>query len=254
MHMRTKKWARPELAACPFYVNGGEEARGRWKERFPDPSRPLHMEMGCGKGVSTAAMIADHPDINYIICDVSPDVLGTARRNIAEKCGEEPDNVQILRTDICFIHRVFAPEDAADRIYIHFCNPWTEHPKHAKRRLTHPRQLMQYREFLKPGGEIWFKTDDDTLFEDSLCYFDLCGFETVFRTGDLHRDGGIPNYVSEHERKYTELGVPIKAAVFRMKAECPQSDMTRYRLTPGARREALERLGAEAADPAGKDA
>ena len=118
MHMRTKKWARPELSACPFYVNGGEEIRGRWKERFPEPGRPLHMEMGCGKGVSTAAMIADHPEINYIICDVSPDVLGTARRNIAEKCGEEPDNVQILRTDICFIHRVFAPEDAADRLSV----------------------------------------------------------------------------------------------------------------------------------------
>ena len=136
MHMRTKKWARPELAACPFYVNGGEEVRGHWKDRFPDPARPLHMEMGCGKGVSTAAMIADNPGINYIVCDVSQDVLGTDRLNIAEKCGEEPENVQILRTDICFIHRVFASEDAAERIYIHFCNPWTEHPKHAKRRLT----------------------------------------------------------------------------------------------------------------------
>ena len=153
MHMRTKKWARPELAACPFYINhnGTEVIRGTWRERFAHPERPLHMEMGCGKGVSTARMIADNPEVNYIVSDMSPDVLGTARRNIEEACGGEPDNVMILRTDICFIHRVFGPEDAAERIYIHFCNPWTEHPKHAKRRLTHPRQLMQYREFLKPG-------------------------------------------------------------------------------------------------------
>ena len=145
MHMRTKKWARPELAACPFYINidGGKENRENWRERFAHPERPLHMEMGCGKGVSTARMIADNPGINYIISDMSPDVLGTARRNIEEACGGEPDNVLILRTDICFIHRVFGPEDAAERIYIHFCNPWTEHPKHAKLRLTHPRQLMQ---------------------------------------------------------------------------------------------------------------
>ena len=245
MHMRKKKWARPELAACPFYINAGpeEDLRGTWRERFAHPERPLHMEMGCGKGVSTARMIADNPEINYIISDMSPDVLGTARRNIEEACGGAPDNVMILRTDICFIHRVFGPEDAAERIYIHFCNPWTEHPKHAKRRLTHPRQLMQYREFLKPGGEIWFKTDDDTLFEDSLVYFDLCGFETVYRTDDLHRDGFRPNYISEHEKKYMELGVPIKAGIFRMKAEAPGFDPTRYRLTPGVKKEALERLG-----------
>ena len=242
MHMRTKKWARPELAACPFYVNGGEEEKGKWRQHFEDPSRPLHLEMGCGKGVSTAAMIADNPGINYIACDMSPDVLGTARRNITEACGGDPGNAVLLRTDICFISRVFGKEEAAERIYIHFCNPWTEHPKHAKRRLTHPRQLMQYREFLREGGEIWFKTDDDTLFEDSLVYFDLCGFETVYVTRDLHRDGFGPNYVSEHERKYMEMGVPIKGGVFRMKPEGPDFDPTRYRLTPGVRQEALKRL------------
>ena len=244
MHMRTKKWARPELAACPFYINhdGVEILRGSWRQRFAHPERPLHMEMGCGKGVSTAQMIADNPEINYLISDMSPDVLGTARRNILEACGGESDNVVIVRTDICFIHRVLGPEDAAERIYIHFCNPWTEHPKHAKRRLTHPRQLMQYREFLKPGGEIWFKTDDDTLFEDSLVYFDLCGFETVYRTGDLHADGFRPNYISEHEQKFMEQGIPIKGGIFRMKAEGPEMDVTRYRLTPGVRAEVLRRL------------
>ena len=74
-------------------------------------------------------------------------------------------------------------------------------------------------------------------------YFDLCGFETVYRTDDLHRDGFRPNYISEHEKKYMEQGVPIKAGIFRMKAEAPGFDPTRYRLTPGVKKEALERLG-----------
>ena len=80
-------------------------------------------------------------------------------------------------------------------------------------------------------------------------YFDLCGFETVYRTEDLHRElaegraAFRPNYISEHERKYMELGVPIKAGIFRMKAEAPGFDPTRYRLTPGVKKEALERLG-----------
>ena len=243
MHIRRKKWARPELYASPFFDAGGESRKGKWREAFAHPERPLHLEMGCGKGVSTARMAADNPEINYVAADISEDVLGDARRNIVRACGENPENIRLLSTDICLIGRSFDGRDGAERIYISFCNPWTERPKHEKRRLTHPRQLTQYREILKPGGEIWFKTDDDRLFEDSLCYFDLCGFETVYRTEDLHRDGFTPNYISEHERKYMEMGVPIKAGIFRMKAEKPEMDPTRYRLTPGVKRETLERLG-----------
>ena len=101
---------------------------------------------------------------------------------------------------------------------------------------------MQYRTFLKEGGEIWFKTDDDTLFEDSLAYFELCGFEPVTIGRDLHADGFTPNYISEHEEKYTALGIPIKYGVFRMKPETPDFDPTRFRLTPGVKKEAIERM------------
>ncbi len=242
MHMRKKKWARPELAACPFFTEGGTGLKNRWRERFPHPERPLHLELGCGKGVSTAVMAKENPEINYVMADLSADVLGDARRNLTAACGDDVSHVQILLADICRISDVFGPEDVTDRIYIHFCNPWTERPKQAKKRLTHPRQLMQYRAFLRDGGEIWFKTDDDTLFGDSLVYFDLCGFETVYLTADLHAAGFAPNYLSEHEKKYTAIGVPIKAGIFRKKPGDPDFDPTRYRLTPGVRAAALARL------------
>ncbi len=242
MHIRTKKWARPELEACPFYIHDGEPLRNTWASRFPR-SLPLHLELGCGKGVSTAQMIAANPDINYIAADISPDVLGDARRNTVKACGGDPDHALLLHGEITEIDKIFGPEDVVDRIYINFCNPWTERPKHAKRRLTHPRQLMQYRTFLRDGGEIWFKTDDDILFEESLVYFDLCGFEITYLTKDLHAAGFAPNYLSEHEIKYTELGVPIKFGIFRKKPEAPAFDPTRYRLTPGVKAKTLERLG-----------
>lgn len=252
MHMRTKKWARPELQACPFFINAvkGPDAedgilKGTWRGRFADPEKPLQIEMGCGKGVSTAKMIADNPGVNFIAADLSADVLGTARRNITAACGKNPGNVQLLLADICFIDKVFGPEDRAERIYIHFCNPWTEHPKHEKRRLTHPRQLAQYRTFLQDNGEIWFKTDDDTLYDDSLAYFALCGFEPVRMGRDLHADGFTPNYVSEHEEKYTALGVTVKYAVMRKTEREPDFDPTRFRLTSGLRKRLLAELGAD---------
>lgn len=245
MHIRTKKWARPELAECPFFVECGEEYRNSWKKRFPNPDRDLHLEMGCGKGVSTAKMVAANPGINFIAVDISPDVLGDARRNMVNACGGNPDNAFLVRTDICLIDRTFGPEDLAQRIYISFCNPWTERPKHEKRRLTHPRQLMQYRSFLADNGEIWFKTDDDRLFTDSLVYLDRCGFEIRYLTWDLHRSGFAPNEMSEHEIRYAQQGVPIKFGIFRKNEAVQVFDPTRYRLTPGTRKATLEKLGAD---------
>jgi len=243
MHIRTKKWARPELSACPFYEPDGEEWKGRWRERFRNPSLPLHVEMGCGKGVSTAKMVAANPEINFVAVDISPDVLGDARRNIVRECGEKPGNVWLLRADISLIQRYFGIGDQVERIYISFCNPWTERPKHEKRRLTHPRQLAQYREMMSKGAEIWFKTDDETLFLDSLVYFDLCGFECRYITHDLERSGFQPNYVSEHEMMYMEKKVPIRGAIFRKAEWNDPFDPVRFRLTPGVKREGLKKFG-----------
>ena len=239
MHMRTKKWAKPELAVCPYFTDEAETLRGHWHERFAK-DQPLYLELGCGKGVSTAAMVYDNRDKNFVAMDITCNVLGYTRRNIARTYGEEPvDNVIIARYDIEYIRNVFAPEDRIERIYINFCNPWTKRPKYAKRRLTHPRQLMQYRDFLVDGGEIWFKTDDTPLFTESLPYFEACGFDMRYLTSDLHAAGFAPNYVSEHEQKFTALGVPIKFVIMRKKPGPVELDPVRW-VMPGAFARLLE--------------
>lgn len=215
MHMRRKKWAKPELSVCPYFTDTPEQYRGNWRMRFAK-QQPLYVELGCGKGVSTAKMTADMRDRNFIAFDVVCDVLGDARRNIEKAFGDDPvDNVMLAKADICTIGNILSQDDRVERIYINFCNPWTKHVKDQKKRLTHPRQLLQYREFLTENGEIWFKTDDDKLFDDSLICFDVSGFDTVYMTRDLHASGFTPNYVSEHEMMFSEQGIPIKFGIFR---------------------------------------
>ena len=233
MHMRTKKWAKPELAVCPYFTDEAEKHRGSWRSCF-EMDQPLYLELGCGKGVSTATMVYDNKDVNFIAMDITCNVLGDTRRNIAKTYGEEPvRNVMITRYNIEDIRKVFAPEDRIERIYINFCNPWTKRPKYAKRRLTHPRQLMQYRDFLVDGGEIWFKTDDMPLFTESLPYFEACGFEMRYLVNDLHAAGFAPNYISEHEKMYTEKGVPIKFVIFKKMPGEVELDPVRW-VMPGA--------------------
>ena len=47
MHMRTKKWAKPELEVCPYFTNEPETKRGHWREQFKK-DQPLYLELGCG--------------------------------------------------------------------------------------------------------------------------------------------------------------------------------------------------------------
>ena len=157
MRMRRKKHGAERIAACSEILIPTPITPAVHPQSFFSEERPVCLEIGCGKGVSTAAMVYDNQDINFIAMDITCNVLGDTRRNIAKTYGEQPvKNAMITRYNIEDIRKVFAPEDRVERIYINFCNPWNEKAKQHKRRLTHPRQLMQYRDFLAPGGEIWF--------------------------------------------------------------------------------------------------
>lgn len=66
-----------------------------------------------------------------------------------------------------------------DRIYINFCNPWPKE-RHKKRRLLHPRKLIQYLGILKDESEIFFKTDDEQLFKQSIQYVEQLNKYSAF--------------------------------------------------------------------------
>ena len=216
MRMRRKPWTEIELAQCPYFIEHPSTHRGHWRALFP-VDQPVHLEIGCGKGVSTVKMAHENPGINLIAIDEVRHVLAVSVRNTQLEYGEDaPTNIVYSAVDAMMIFDTFSREDGIERIYINFCNPWDERAKHHKRRLTHPRQLWQYRDFLQPGGEIWFKTDNDALFTASKRYFGECGFEIVYLTDDLHASGFEPNYVSEHEALYVSQGKPIHFMIARM--------------------------------------
>jgi len=217
MRIRHKPWAVPELQACPFCVKNPESMKGKWNTAFKDNSKPVYMELGCGKGGFISQIAPANPDINFFALDIKNEMLGLAKRKLEKAyadAGISPDNILIMTQNIERIDNVFSEDDRIDRIYINFCNPWPR-KKHKKRRLTHSRQLVNYRKFLADGGEIHFKTDDDELFEESFDYFNECGFTEIFRTYDLHSENISDNIVTEHEQMFTDMGKKIKFAVFK---------------------------------------
>lgn len=215
MRMRFKPYARPELAAWPNNVDDPAAQRGRWNAAFDDPSLPLRMEFGCGKGGFLARLALRDAGVNHLGVDIKSEMLVVAKRNIEQIFAEahrQPGNVRICAQELEFMDRIFAPEDVTERIYINFCNPWYK-SGHAKHRLTHPRQLAKMRDFLAEDGEIWFKTDDDPLFHDSLRYFEYTGFELRWVERDLHKNEPAWNIRTEHEQMFASQGIPIKACI-----------------------------------------
>lgn len=219
MRIRFKPWARPELEASKFYINNPEEYKGKWRQLFKNPDAPLNLELGCGKGTFISKLAVRNSQINYIAIDLVDAMLGLAKRNIEEtfkKENRQIDNVYITRFDIERISLILDKQDKIDRIYINFCNPWPR-GKHRKKRLTHTKQLQKYREFLKENGQIYFKTDDDELFEASLFYFEESGFEIIKKTYDLHKENIEDNIQTEHEKMFSEQGIKIKALIAKKK-------------------------------------
>lgn len=220
MRIRYKKWARPELEASEFYIKEPEKIKGHWIEQFGNQEKPIHLELGCGKGQFISKLAVKNLNINYIAIDLVDAMLGLAKRNIEQEYKENniiPKNILITRFDVERINLILDEKDKINRIYINFCNPWPR-GKHRKKRLTHSKQLENYKKFLQPKAEIYFKTDDDELFEASIHYLEESGFEIIDKTENLH-DKPIfqENIETEHEKMFSEQGIKIKALIARLK-------------------------------------
>ena len=220
MRIRFKPWARPELEASKFYRDNPEELKGNWIKEFKNKENPIHLELGCGKGNFISQLAVQNPSTNYIAIDLVDAMLGLAKRKVEEtylEANKEIDNVLLTRFDIERIMLILGKQDNIQRIYINFCNPWPK-GQHRKKRLTHTRQLEKYKTFLANGGEIYFKTDDDELFEGSLGYFEECGFEIIAKTYDLHTEPIWENNIqTEHEKMFSAEGIKIKALIAKIK-------------------------------------
>ena len=175
---------------------------------------------GCGKGSFIAKLAVQNPQINYLGIDIKSEVLGLAKRNIEKEylnAQREIDNVLITAYEIEIIQNILNEKDVVDRIYINFCNPWPK-PRHNKKRLTHTKQLEKYKTFLKPDGEIYFKTDDYNLYKATIKYLEESGFKIIKQTEDLHKEPIWENNIeTEHEKMFEEQGITTKAIIAKNK-------------------------------------
>lgn len=207
MRMRKKKNLIPRMERCASQlIRDPYEHRGRWRELMPQ-ARELRVELGCGKGRFTQGTAEAEPDVLFIAIEMVPDAMVVAM----ERCvGAGLRNVFFVDANADQLPQFFTP-DEVDRIYINFCDPWPS-KRHAKRRLTHGNFLKLYRQVLKMGGQIHFKTDNQPLFEFSVEELPRFGFQLSEVTRNLHEHGPV-GVMTDYEAKFHEQGQPINRCV-----------------------------------------
>ncbi len=165
---------------------------------------PVRLEIGCGKGGFVTASALREPDVNFVAVEKISNVLVTACEE-AVRLGLK--NVHFVNCAAEVLEKYFR-EGTFGRIYLNFSNPL---PKlgYARQRLTSAGFLEIYSRLLKDGGEIWQKTDNEDFFEYSMQSFKDCGFTLKEVCRDITEEPPEGNIITEHERKFMDMGLPV---------------------------------------------
>ena len=210
MRLRNIPRAESVLEACKEVVKNPESLCGHWNQEFQN-ERPLHIEIGMGKGQFLLTLAAENPQINYVGIERYSSVLLRAVEKFQEleAEGKVPANIRFICMDANDLPTVFAPAEVS-RIYLNFSDPWPK-DRHAKRRLTSKQFFERYDGILKKDGIVEFKTDNDLLFQFSLEQVPEAGWNLDKFTWDLHNDEEMVkgNVMTEYESKFSAMGNPI---------------------------------------------
>ena len=125
-----------------------------------DLSRPLEIEVGCGKGRFLARRAAQHPECDFLGIER---MLERVRLFAGKLRRGGISNARILRLEALYTFHYLLPEHHARRVYVFFPDPWPK-KKHRSHRLFGPIFLNALWKRLEIGGRVEFATDHEEYF------------------------------------------------------------------------------------------
>ena len=156
---------------------------------------PLVLELACGRGEYAVGLGRMFPNENFIGIDLKGNRIWKGA-SIANKDGLK--NVAFVRSQIELTSNYFTKNEV-DEIWITFPDPQLRWSK-AKKRLTHPKFLRLYQQFLKNGsgndsdsvaGIVHLKTDSPLLYNFTLKVIELYGLNLIYKTDNLYAEQNI---------------------------------------------------------------
>ena len=147
---------------------------------------PLTLELACGRGEYAVGLGRMFTEQHFIGIDLKGNRIWKGA-SIANKDGLT--NVAFVRSQIELTSNYFA-KDEVDEIWITFPDPQLRWSK-SKKRLTHPKFLRLYQQFLKNDGIVHLKTDSPLLYNFTLKVIELYGLHLIYKTDNLYAEQNI---------------------------------------------------------------
>ena len=179
-----------------------------------DLSRPLEIEVGCGKGQFLTRRAKENPDCDF---------LGIERmlervRLFDGKCRRgRIDNARVLRLEALYTFHYLLPAHHARTVYVFFPDPWPK-KKHHSHRLFGPLFLNALWKRLEIGGRLEFATDHREYFETVCeCFADDAKRGGAVSAPRFERVDPMPRpreVWTEFETMFRDQGLPIYSAAW----------------------------------------
>lgn len=190
-----------------------ENAQANLVERLESAKR-VTVELGCGRGEYTVALAQQAPEELFIGVDIQGERIWHGAKQAVETGLE---NILFVRMKIEDLMKIF-PDNTIDEIWLTFPDPFSR-DRQAKKRLLHPRFLMQYQHVLKPDGIVNLKTDSDELFEYTSEVLGVLKAEVLNKIENIYEEE-VPMDViripTRFEHKHVSNGKSIKYLRFRL--------------------------------------
>ena len=213
--MGHKKLIRFEaIKSFPNVLESPPEMKGKWNNFFKS-NNPITLELACGKGEYTVGLARLFPNKNFIGVDIKGNRIYIG----AKKCLDEGlANGAFLRTQIDKITDYFAPCEV-EEIWLTFPDPQLRKSK-AKKRLTHPKFLRLYQQFLKPGASIHLKTDSPVLYHFTKMVIELFELILVKDIDNVYAQAAIDEAL-KIQTHYEGLDIAQSNRVFYLQFKLP---------------------------------
>ncbi len=192
------------------------ELRGKWCKSFFQNNNPIVIEIGCGRGEYTIGLAQQYKDKNFIGVDFKSNRMWTGAK---QALNNQLRNVAFIRTRVEFLQNIFNKDEVSE-IWITFPDPQIQKSRE-KKRLTNPKFLEYYKNYLKKDGYVHLKTDNDIFFDYTMNVIADLKLELILHSKNLYMDSRqelneVKQIQTYYEKLFSEKGSTIKYCCFKL--------------------------------------
>ncbi len=183
-----------------------------WKTVYADPTRPMHLDIGCGRGLFLLDMAAALPDWNFLGLEIRQPLVEQASQWQAEAgatnlhflYGSANSSLQPLLKSL--------GTGVLQRVSIQFPDPWFKR-RHQKRRVVQPEMVEVIAQHLAIAGTVILQSDVQGVATE-MCDRFAAHPAFIRQNTALDRTDSPMPVQTEREKMTLEKGASVYRAIF----------------------------------------